>query len=133
MHMMPQNLLIIGATGVIGKPITKEIIKAKSSFGRIAMLTSENTIQKKPSDITDFKQSGIEVLIGDITKEEDVKKAYHGLPCTTFPIKYLILTRYRFRRFLCRAERDSPADSTDPMGGRKLSDTLLPERIWHRH
>lgn len=77
--MSPQNLLIIGATGVIGRPITKEIIKAKSSFGRIAILTSESTVQTKSEEINDFQQSGVEVLIGDITKEEDVKKAYHDI------------------------------------------------------
>lgn len=76
---MPQNLLIIGATGVIGKPITREIINAKNSFGRIAILTSENTIKNKPSEIDGLKKSGIEILNGDITKEDDMKKAYHGL------------------------------------------------------
>ncbi len=84
---MPQNLLIIGATGVIGKHITRELISAKSSFGRIAVLTSENTIQKKAGDINNLTQSGIEVLMGDVTNEEEVKKAYHGLPCILFSIQ----------------------------------------------
>jgi FlaA1/EpsC-like NDP-sugar epimerase len=77
---MPQNLLIIGATGVIGKPITRAIVDAKDAFGRIAVLTSENTIQNKESEIKELEKSGVEVLIGDITKEEDVKKAYNGPP-----------------------------------------------------
>lgn len=91
---MPQNLLIIGATGVIGKYITKEIIKAKTSFGRIAILTSENTIQKKSSEINDLKRSGAEVLVGDITKEKDVKRAYHGLACFYLLMKCLICARH---------------------------------------
>lgn len=81
---MVQNLLIIGATGVIGKPITAEIINAKSSFGRIAVLTSEDTVHRKSVEITQLKQSGVEILIGDITKEEDVKRAYHGLTSPLF-------------------------------------------------
>jgi short-subunit dehydrogenase len=89
---MPQNLLIIGATGVIGKPITKEIIKAKSSFGHIAVLTSENTIQNKPAEINALRDSGVEILTGDITKEEDIKNAYQSIPVlsNTLPIWQLI-------------------------------------------
>ncbi len=91
---MPQSLLIIGATGVIGKYITEEIIKAKSCFGRIAILTSENTIQKKTSKIDELRRSGAEVLVGDITKEEDVKRAYHGLACFYLLIECLIYARH---------------------------------------
>ncbi len=91
---MPQSLLIIGATGVIGKYITKEIIKAKTSFGRIAILTSENTIQRKSSEIDDLRRSGAEVVVGDITKEEDVKRAYHGLSCFYLLVKCLIYSRH---------------------------------------
>ncbi|ERF74633.1 hypothetical protein EPUS_00763 [Endocarpon pusillum Z07020] len=76
---MPQNLLIIGATGLIGKYITKEIIEAKGSVERIVILTSKDTTHNKASEINDLKQSGIEVLVGDITKEEDVKNAYHDI------------------------------------------------------
>jgi len=82
---MPQNILIIGATGLIGKYITTEIIKAKASFGRIIVFTSENTIHKKSSQINELKHSGIEILVGDITKEQEVKRAYQGLPVCLFP------------------------------------------------
>jgi FlaA1/EpsC-like NDP-sugar epimerase len=81
---MPQNLLIIGATGVIGKYITSEIIKAKASFGRVVVLTSENTIHQKSSQIDELKRSGIEILVADITKEEEVKRAYQGPPLRLF-------------------------------------------------
>jgi saccharopine dehydrogenase-like NADP-dependent oxidoreductase len=75
---MPQNLLIIGATGAIGKPIAREIVNSKDSFGRIAVLTSQSTVQEKPSEIDQLKHSGIEILVGDIASEEDVKKAYQS-------------------------------------------------------
>jgi FlaA1/EpsC-like NDP-sugar epimerase len=83
--MMPQNILIIGATGLIGNYITAEIVKAKASFGRIIVFTSENTIHTKSSQINELKHSGVEILVGDITKEEEVKRAYRGLPVCLFP------------------------------------------------
>lgn len=83
-YIMPQNLLIIGATGLIGKYITKETIKVKASCGRIAVLTSEKTTHEKSSEIDELKHSGIEVLVGDITKEEEVKRAYEGPPLCLF-------------------------------------------------
>ena len=75
---MPSNILIIGATGTIGQHITTQIISAKSSFGRIAILTSQNTETEKASEIKALKAQGIEVLVGDLGVEEIVKKAYQG-------------------------------------------------------
>jgi nucleoside-diphosphate-sugar epimerase len=73
---MPQNIIIIGATGLIGKYITTEIIKAKASFGRVVVLTSENTIHKKLSQINELKHSGIDILVGNITNEKEIRRAY---------------------------------------------------------
>jgi len=71
--------LIIGATGVIGKPITAQIVAAKSSFGRIAILTSQNTVATKAKEIEALKKEGVDILVGDLAVEEDVKKAYEGI------------------------------------------------------
>lgn len=76
---MPSNILIVGATGAIGKYITQQIIAAKESFGRIAILTSQNTATQKASEIESLRSQGVEVFVGDVTKEEDVKKAYEGV------------------------------------------------------
>jgi len=76
---MPTNILIIGATGAIGNPITTQIIAAKSSFGRIAILTSANTLSQKAEEIEKLKSQGVEIFTGDLTVEEDVKKAYQGI------------------------------------------------------
>jgi nucleoside-diphosphate-sugar epimerase len=75
---MLSNILIIGATGVIGKPITDQILSAKSTFGRIAILTSNNTANSKADEIKALKEQGVEVLVGDLGVEDDVKRAYDG-------------------------------------------------------
>ena len=75
---MPQNILIIGATGLIGTPITEAIISAKPSFERIAILTSTATVTNKSSVINDLRRRGVEILTGDLSNEQDVKKAYNG-------------------------------------------------------
>ncbi|KAG9244556.1 hypothetical protein BJ878DRAFT_64311 [Calycina marina] len=76
---MAPNILIIGATGAIGKHITQQIVSAKSSFGRLAILTSEKTANTKTSELEKLKGEGIQVFVGDLTVEEDMKKAYQGI------------------------------------------------------
>ena len=76
--MSKRNILIIGATGLIGTPITQAIVAAKSSFGRIVILTSEATASKKAQIISRQEENGVEVLTGQLTDEESVKRAYKG-------------------------------------------------------
>lgn len=75
---MPQNLLIIGATGVIGTFITEAIVNVKSRFGRVAVFTSEKTIVEKHREIAALDSYGVEVFVGDIGDENAVKVAYKG-------------------------------------------------------
>jgi len=75
---MSQNILIIGATGVIGKYITAAIINAKGNFSKIAILTSPNTVNTKAGEIQSLKDQGVEIRTGDVTNEQDVRKAYEG-------------------------------------------------------
>jgi nucleoside-diphosphate-sugar epimerase len=89
---MPLNILIIGATGVIGAPITKAIISAKSSLGRIAILTSSTTVINKASEIGSLKSHGVEILTGDLSNEQDVKKAYHGEIATMRVLSAIFVT-----------------------------------------
>jgi uncharacterized protein YbjT (DUF2867 family) len=70
-----------GATGLIGKHITQQILVAKSSFDRIAILTSQNTANTKAAEIEQLKRNGVQVFIGDLGVEADVKKAYEGTYC----------------------------------------------------
>jgi len=74
-----ENLLMFGATGYIGVYIIEAIIKAKSSFGRIAIITSPGSAENKSKQFERLKEQGVEVIVGDVTKAEDVLKAYEGI------------------------------------------------------
>lgn len=73
-----QNILIFGATGVIGKHITNAIVSSKADFGRIAIFTSPNTFKSKSDTINNLKSHGVEVILGDITAADDVNQALNG-------------------------------------------------------
>ncbi|EHK99763.1 putative Isoflavone reductase like protein [Glarea lozoyensis 74030] len=70
-----ENLLLFGATGYIGTYITEQIVANKSSFGKIALFTSANTVEKKTDVINKLKSASVEVIVGDASKKEDVVKA----------------------------------------------------------
>lgn len=80
----PRNILIFGATGLIGSFITEAILSAKAKFGRIAIFTSLGTLEKKGGsggDIERLRGRGVEVFIGKLEGEgweEDVRAAYEG-------------------------------------------------------
>jgi aspartate-semialdehyde dehydrogenase len=76
---MPQNVLIIGATGVIGSSIAAAIVNEKSKFGRIRILTSETTVGEKVQEIAALKDNGVEIKTGSLDSEADVKAAYEGM------------------------------------------------------
>ena len=78
MAAAPKNILIFGATGVIGIYITQALLNAKASFSRIATFTSSNTAESKKHIIQSLEKQGLEVIIGDICKEEDIINAYKG-------------------------------------------------------
>jgi uncharacterized protein YbjT (DUF2867 family) len=75
---MPQNVLIIGATGIIGRYITAAIINTKSSFGRISILTSPKTVLEKVDEIAALKRNAVQIFPGSLDDEADVKAAYDG-------------------------------------------------------
>jgi len=74
-----QNILIVGATGLIGKHITKAIVNSKSSFNKVSVLTSPATLTNKAAEIGALKSAGVEILTGDLANEEDVRKAFEGI------------------------------------------------------
>jgi len=74
-----ENILVFGGTGYIGSYILSEIIASKSAFKRIAIFTSSNTVANKSSDIESLKAQGVEIIVGDGQKEDDVLRAYQGL------------------------------------------------------
>lgn len=73
-----QNLLIFGSTGYIGTHITEQIVKNKSSFGRIAIFTSPSTLENKASVIEALKKEGVEIIVGDASNPDDIVKAFQG-------------------------------------------------------
>lgn len=75
----PRNLLLIGATGTVGRFITQSIVSARSEFDRIAVLTSAPaTHSDKEKFLEDLKSKNVEIMIGDINNESDVTNAYKG-------------------------------------------------------
>ncbi|CAG8976121.1 hypothetical protein HYALB_00002401 [Hymenoscyphus albidus] len=74
-----ENILIFGATGYIGWYITDQIVKAKTSFGRIAIFTSPGTVEKKPDLISQLQENGVEVIVGSAGEEADVVNALDGI------------------------------------------------------
>lgn len=75
---LPSKVLLFGATGIIGKYIIASLVEAKSSFQKVGIFTSSGTLSKKADDIARLKAKGVEVIVGDVENENDVKKAYEG-------------------------------------------------------
>lgn len=75
---VPRKILVFGATGVIGKYIIEEIVNASSSFDKIGLFTSPFTAQNKADEINSWKEKGVDINIGDVNSEDDIKKAYEG-------------------------------------------------------
>ncbi|ETS80971.1 hypothetical protein PFICI_05973 [Pestalotiopsis fici W106-1] len=78
---IPSRLLIIGATGVIGKYITNAILSSKSrinSLSQISILTSPATASNpaKEALLSSWKDQGLTVITGDITSVDDIRSAY---------------------------------------------------------
>ncbi|KAJ5157360.1 uncharacterized protein N7482_008460 [Penicillium canariense] len=74
--MAPQNILLFGASGTIGRFILNAILSERSQFGRIAVFTSPRTAESKGSFL---KKQGVEVITGDIEDESAIKAAYEGI------------------------------------------------------
>jgi uncharacterized protein YbjT (DUF2867 family) len=75
---VPKKVLVFGATGLIGQHIIREIYNARSSFEKIGFFTSESTANNKSEELSDWKEKGVEVIVGDVKSEDDIAKAYEG-------------------------------------------------------
>lgn len=73
-----KKLLIFGATGLVGRHIVQQILTGKDAFDRIAIFTSPDTVNSKSEEIESLKNQGVEVIVGQITDENDVRKAFQG-------------------------------------------------------
>jgi nucleoside-diphosphate-sugar epimerase len=75
---LPKRILVFGATGVIGKYIIREIVNGRSSFEKIGLFTSPLTAETKSSELDVWRGAGVEVIVGDVTSEADIKEVYEG-------------------------------------------------------
>jgi hypothetical protein len=78
MSFQPSNILVLGATGLIGQFIVESIISAKAEFGRIAIFTSQSTYEKKATEIQALEASGLEIIVGNVNIDADILEAYKG-------------------------------------------------------
>ncbi|KAF2497396.1 putative isoflavone reductase family protein [Lophium mytilinum] len=72
------DILVFGGTGVIGQYIVNALLAAKEDFGRLAIFTSQNTVNTKSDSIQSLREDGLEIIVGDVRNEEDVVEAYKG-------------------------------------------------------
>ncbi|KAI1101591.1 NAD(P)-binding protein [Jackrogersella minutella] len=79
---LPSKILIIGATGTIGKYITNAIVSSEPRIGQhISIFTSQATASSpsKQGLLTPWKSRGVSIITGDINNADDVRYAYNGI------------------------------------------------------
>ncbi|KAK8070299.1 hypothetical protein PG994_006915 [Apiospora phragmitis] len=79
---LPSKILIIGATGAIGKHISSAIASASlQSVSRVSIFTSAATASnpEKEPILSAWKQKGLFVITGDIRNPQDVRTAYQDI------------------------------------------------------
>ncbi|KAI1407104.1 NAD(P)-binding protein [Hypoxylon sp. FL1857] len=79
---LPSKVLIIGATGTIGKYITNAIVSTKPPIAQqISIFTSQATTSSpsKQDLLSSWKSEGVSIITGDLNNADDVRKAYSGI------------------------------------------------------
>ncbi|KXJ87768.1 NmrA-like family protein [Microdochium bolleyi] len=77
---VPGNILIVGATGVIGRYITASIISAFPPSS-ITIFTSPATASAAPDSpkhalISEWRQKGVQFVTGDVNDPADIRRAF---------------------------------------------------------
>ncbi|KZZ96991.1 NmrA-like family protein [Ascosphaera apis ARSEF 7405] len=73
-----QNILLVGATGLIGGWILDAVIANKQEFQRIAIFTSQKSLEHKKERIEDLRSKHVEIVVGDIRDAKSVADAFEG-------------------------------------------------------
>ncbi|KAI0383388.1 NAD(P)-binding protein [Hypomontagnella monticulosa] len=78
---LPSKVLVIGATGAIGKYITSAIVSAEPRVAQISIFTSPATAssQSKEPLLSSWKSQGLSIITGDIDNADHVRNAYIGV------------------------------------------------------
>jgi FlaA1/EpsC-like NDP-sugar epimerase len=79
MSFKPRNLLLFGATGQIGSFILDAILSARDEFERVAIFTTQNTVETKVDLLLQLRKGGVEIIVGEISDEEAIERAYEGM------------------------------------------------------
>jgi hypothetical protein len=69
-----KSVLLIGASGVLGKPLVEEFIRQKSKFEKIGILSDPTKLPK----FDDVKRKGVEIISGSYLDPN----SYRGIPCS---------------------------------------------------
>lgn len=77
---MSSSILVFGATGVIGTYIINELAKElrAGTFDRVAIFTSQNTVDTKSNIVQNLQSQGVEVFVGDIADKDYVRGVIEG-------------------------------------------------------
>ncbi|KAI0473304.1 NAD(P)-binding protein [Xylariaceae sp. FL0804] len=81
---LPSKILIVGASGTIGKHITNAIVSAEPRVAQqVSILTSPDTVQTqdphKRALVDSWMSRGLDVILGDVGSAADVARAYDGV------------------------------------------------------
>ncbi|KAI1767140.1 NAD(P)-binding protein [Hypoxylon sp. FL1150] len=78
---LPSKILIVGATGTIGKYIANAIVSAEPRIAQVTIFTSSATASdpNKQALLSEWKSHGASVVTGDISNADDVKQALNGI------------------------------------------------------
>ena len=75
---MSHNILVFGATGVIGKYLIQALLDSKDSFGTITAVTYPDSYEAKKDAFQKLKDQGAQIAAINIDDEDAIRKLYKG-------------------------------------------------------
>lgn len=73
-----KKILLLGATGVIGKVLLNSLLNAREHFDAIGIFTSPATAESKKELLDSFVERGAVIHTGDLYNDDDVLNIYKG-------------------------------------------------------
>lgn len=80
MAQISQSILVFGATGAIGTFIINELTRQLQAgkYKRLAIFTSQATVENKSEVVNDLKARGVEIFVGDVADKGYVRQVLEG-------------------------------------------------------